>query len=559
MATESIKFSITQREKSWAERYFRAVNYLSATSIYLKDNFFLDRKLMPADIKDNLLGHWGTCPGINFVYTHLNLFVKKTGQETLFVCGPGHGFAAVLANLFLEGSLKKYYPEFKIDKEGAGRMIKSFCWPGGFPSHINPGVPGAIHEGGELGYALGTAFGAVFDNPDLLVVAIIGDGEAETGPTATAWNSIKFLNAKEDGAVLPILHLNGFKISSPSLFSKMSDKEITDYFSGLGYEARFVGQSHEEMSESLIWAREKIMKIKRGEGVKWPLIVLKTLKGWTGVKEFEGEEIEGSFRSHQVPLREPKTNFKEREALEEWFRSYKIEELIAKGEFDKSLFEFLPEESLRIGDNKHALGGRIVESLNLPPLGNYSINIKSKGNLFFRPTEALGSYLAEIVKRQKNRKNFRVFSPDELESNKLVEILKVTGRRFSSEDDSGANLSRSVRVMEMLSEHTLQSWMQGYVLTGRHGFFPSYEAFMPLVDSMLSQYLKFIEASTNYPWRKPVSSLNYLLSSVCWRQDHNGFSHQNPGFINTLLNKAREQRHIRLYFPADANMALVNT
>jgi len=554
---------------SWAEEYFNISNYISASSIYLKDNFLLEKPLKKDDIKDSLLGHWGTCPGINFIYTHLNLLAYEKKQQILLVVGPGHGAAAVLSNLFLEGSLEKYYPKFKRDKQGLGNLIKSFCWPEGFPSHVYPGLPGSIHEGGELGYALATAFGAAFDNPNLIVTAIIGDGEAETGPTATAWHSSKFINPKEDGAVLPILHLNGYKISNPSIYGTMSDEELKKLFEGYGYEPVFVNVKHEEMINAMEYCYSKIKKIQNSarqnnniEKPAWPMIIFKSLKGWTGPKYFESKKIEGSYRSHQVPLKNVKSNDEELKALENWLRSYNPEKRIPNGTIPSSALKFVPKGDFRIGSNPNSFGGNIIKDLILPNAKKFSISFDNdeRGNTFSGSTSVLGKYLKEVITLNEKSKNFRIFSPDELESNKLGDVLEATGRRYywphSKEDNT---LSKDGRVMEILSEHTLQSWFQGYVLTGRHGIFPSYEAFLPIIDSMVSQYLKFIELSEKFKWRKPVSSLNYLLTSVCWRQDHNGFSHQNPGFINTLLNKAKEEHNIRIYFPADTNSLLVTS
>ncbi len=557
--------AISKEELDWAVRHWTTANYLAVGAIYLKDNFLLERKLRKDDIKDSLLGHWGTCPGINFIYTHLNLLAYKTKQNILPIVGPGHGFAAILANQFIDGSLRKYYPQFTNSKEGLGKVMKLFCWPGGFPSHANPGVPGTIHEGGELGYALGTAFGAAFDNPDLLVAVIIGDGEAETGPTAAAWHSNKFLNPKRDGAVLPILHLNGYKISSPTILGTMSDDEIRSLFIGYGYDPIFVGTSHKEMADALEKAYKKIIDIQndarkknRIYKPKWPLIILKTPKGWTGVKKHEGKFIEGNYRSHQVPLKDVKKNPKSLKALEDWLKSYNSKKLFQNGKVPDETLKFLPKE--RLGDNKHAIGGNIRIPLTLPNAKKYEVKFK-RGSLSVSNTSILGNYLTKVFKL--NPKNFRMVCPDEIVSNRLDAVLDTAKRcyvwPFSEKDMQDSKLSPDGRVMEMLSEHTLQAWLQGYLLTGRHGLYPCYEAFLPIVDSMASQYLKFLKASREYSWRKPISALNYLLSSVCWRQDHNGFSHQNPGFINMLLSKSREEQLVRVYFPADANMLLVES
>ncbi|MEK6926957.1 MAG: phosphoketolase family protein [Nanoarchaeota archaeon] len=560
---------IRREEVDWAKRYWNSANYIAAASIYLKDNFLMEKPLKPEHIKDYLLGHWGTCPGINFAYTHLNLLASKNNQQILLVCGPGHGFAAILANLFLENSLERYYSQMKRNGAGLKNVIKAFSWPSsGFPSHINPGTPGAIHEGGELGYALGTAFGAAFDNPDLIVAVIVGDGEAETGPTATAWHSNKFLSPKTDGAVLPILHLNKYKINSPTIYGTMDDSELKELFKGYGYEPIFVGESHEEMINAMNNCYKKIKMIqnlaREGKEVRkprWPMIILQTRKGWTGVKELNGEMIEGNYLSHQVPIKDVKENRKSLIALEKWLRSYNPGKLFPNGELSDEIFSFIPTNEFRIGSNPHAIGGNFYKPLILPKVEDLNLKIKSRGNDLNESTPALGKYLRRVMELNIQNKNFRIFSPDELESNRMHEILEVTGRAgVWSEDKSdikNCKISDEGKVMEMLSEHTLQSWMQGYVLTGRHVFFPSYEAFLPIVDSMISQYLKFIKTSEEYIWRKPIPSVNYLMTSVCWRQDHNGFSHQNPGFINTLLNKAREEELIRIYLPADVNSLMV--
>ncbi|MBN2421093.1 phosphoketolase family protein [Candidatus Woesearchaeota archaeon] len=545
---------LTKDELDWVDRHWKTSNYLAVASIYLKDNFFLERPLNSNDIKGVLLGHWGTCPGINFIYTHLNLLAKKTKANLLPIVGPGHGFPAILANTFIDGTLKKYYPEYKNDRQGISKLIKSFCWPGGFPSHANPATPGIIHEGGEIGYALATAYGAAFDNPNLIVPVIIGDGEAETGPTAAAWHSNKFLNPKTDGAVLPILHLNGYKISSPAILGTMNDVELNSLFRGYGYDVKFVHESHEEMHNALVWAIKKIKQVKSENSLKpeWPLIILKTRKGWTGPKEHNSNIIEGSWRSHQVPLRDVKENTESLKLLENWLLSYEPKTLFENGKLNKHIFKHLPKN--RLTDNPNANGGKLRKELKLPNAKNYEVKFKNKGNLRISSAVVLSNYLKEIIK---NNKNFIIVSPDELSSNRLDSVLEITGRKYvwskGSKDDK---LDRNGKVYEILSEHTLQGWLQGYLLTGRHGIFPCYEAFLPIIDSMVSQYLKFIKTSKETKFRKPISSLNYLLTSVAWRQDHNGFSHQNPGFIDVLASKSSEESLVRLYFPADANMLL---
>ncbi len=554
--------AITSQELAWAERHWRASNYIAAAAVYLKANFFLERPLKSADIKESLLGHWGTCPGINFVYTHLDLLVSRHKQSTLLLTGPGHGFAAILANQFLEGTLAEYYAEYARDRAGMGNLIKAFCWPMGFPSHLNPMIPGCIHEGGELGYALATAFGAAFDNPDLLVVAIIGDGEAETGPTATAWHSIKFLDPKSSGAVLPILHLNRYKISSPTIFGTMTDGELTALFTGYGYEPRVVGPDHKEMAHAMEWAYARIRDIqdaaRKGKPAarpKWPMLIAETPKGWTGIKSVDGKRVEGSYRSHQVPAADVKTNPESLAALERWLKSYHPHELFPQGEVAPDVLTYVPKGDLRIGNNPHGIGGKLRAPLRMPDIAALETPIDGRGKKTASSMEAAGALLRDVCKG--NPDTFRIMSPDELASNKLDAVLQATGRAYAwPHDKDDDTLHPDGRVMEMLSEHTLQAWMQGYVLTGRHALFPSYEAFVPIVDSMVSQYLKFIELSSECSWRPPVSGLNYILTSVCWRQDHNGFSHQNPGFINMLLNKAKEEQLVRIYLPADANLTL---
>ena len=538
---------ISKEELGWAIKHWTTSNYIAAASVYLKDNFLLERELTANDIKDKLVGHWGTCPGLNFIYSHLNLLASKTKQSILPIVGPGHGFASILANAFIDGTLNKYYPEYNL-----GKTIKSFCWPGGFPSHANPGFPGIIYEGGELGYALSTAFGAAFDNPDLLVAAIIGDGEAETGPTAAAWHSNKFLNPKRDGAVLPILHLNGYKIANPTIFGTMSDQELRNLFTGYGYDVKFVGENHKQMYNTLEWAHDKIRRIKKlnPEKPKWPMIILKTKKGWTcPKKDSDGNPLEGSWRSHQVPIKDI-TNPESLKLIEKWLKSYKPERLFENGKVPDKLLKFIPEE--KITDNPHAIGGNLKKYLLLPDPRKYEVRLESRGSKFVRSTEVLGDYLKEVFSVNNN---FRLFSPDELESNRLESVLDTTKKVYIWPSNE-KSISKDGKVMEILSEHTLQGWYQGYVLTGRYGLFPCYESFLPIIDSMVAQHLKFLKVSKEYSWRKPISSLNYLLTSVCWRQDHNGFSHQNPGFINMVLSKATEEQLVRIYLPADANSLL---
>lgn len=529
------------------DKYFRLANYISVSQIYLKDNFLLERPLKFEDIKPRLLGHWGTCPGINFVYTHLNYLIKSSHADCLFLLGPGHGFPALQANLYLEETLKNFYPQAKLNREGLAYISKKFSWPYGFPSHSNPGAPGAILEGGELGYSLSTAFGAVLDNPNLIAVPLIGDGEAETGPLATAWHLNKFLSPKKDGAVLPILHLNGYKISGPTVFGRMSDKELLDLFSGYGWEPLIVEgdkkNDHEVMAKTLELAYKKIKNIRR------PMIILKTPKGWTGPNNFAGKKLEGNCLSHQVPLKNVKENKTELLALEKWLKSYKIDELFDKktGPKKEILKNILPAIPKRMGMNKNAFGGGIKQNLKLP---NWKKFVEKSDSSSAR---RMGKYLKDVFRLNKN--NFRLFSPDETYSNKLDAVFEETKRQFiwplKLWDDDLAPVGR---VMEMLSEHSLQGMIEGYILTGRHGIFASYEAFIEIVSSMADQYAKFLKVSKEFSWRGGLSSLNYLLTSSGWRQDHNGFSHQNPSFISGLIQK--ENDFANIYFPPDNTSAL---
>lgn len=555
-------------------RYRRVTNFLAAAQIYLKDNTLLEEPLKPEHIKDRLLGHWGTSPGINLIYAHLNHLIMRYDLDMFLVTGPGHGAPANLANLYLEGTLHDYYPQLTFDKEGEHAFVRRFSWPGGFPSHLYPGVPGTIHEGGELGYALATAFGAAMDNPDLIVACIVGDGEAETGPTATAWHSYKFLNPVQSGAVLPILHLNGYKISNPTIYGSMSDEELLYLFTGYGYEVMFVEGKEQadldaQMYGAVDWAYQKIRHIQQEarsgnpiEKPHWPVILMRTPKGMTGIKELDGEPLVGSYRSHQVPVTDVKTNPEHLKLLEQWLRSYHIEELFdEKGSPKPEILEQCPKGKRRMGDNPHAFGGRIRKYLDLPDIHDFAVDVDkgtsaSHGGVNVSSMEQLALYLAEVLRH--NAHDFRIFSPDELESNKLGGVLKVAPREYewpipphNEEVARGGG-----QVIEVLSEHDCEGWLQGYILTGRYGLFPSYEAFLNIITSMMDQFAKFLKLSQEIPWRLPVSSLNYLESSTLWRQEHNGFSHQSPGFINTVLNKKAEVA--RVYLPPDAN-CLVST
>jgi xylulose-5-phosphate/fructose-6-phosphate phosphoketolase len=548
------------------ERYLRAANYLAAAQIYLESNPLLEEPLRPEHVKQRLLGHWGTSPGINLVFTHLNQLIRRTDAGILLVTGPGHGAAANLANLYLEGTLTEFYPELTQDRAGLQKFVKAFSWPDRFPSHLNPGIPGVIHEGGELGYALATSFGAAFDNPDLIVACIVGDGEAETGPTAGAWHSIKFVNPATDGAVLPILHLNSYKISSPTLFGTMSNEELQDLFTGYGWGPTFVELSeriHEDLEAALSRAYAAIRALqeqsragRRPERPRWPMIVLRTPKGWTGPKEIDGHAIEGSFRAHQVPAKELRTNPKHLAAVEKWLRSYRPQELFdAEGRPAEDLRAVCPRGERRMAMNPHGFGGRIRRPLDLPALSAHAVPIGARGATRASAMEELGRYLVGVIQSNREARNFRIVCPDELESNRLGAVLDVTSRQYVWPLPPNAeHVGPDGRVLEVLSEHNCQGWLQGYLLTGRHGLFPCYEAFMPIVDGMMNQFAKFLKSSVETPWRLPISSLNYLLTSEAWRQDHNGYSHQGPGFINNLLTK---KGHIyRIYLPPDANCVL---
>jgi len=554
--------------------YFRAANYLGAAQIYLRDNCLLEEPLRADDIKPRLLGHWGTVPGINFVYAHLNRLIQARDANVLLITGPGHGAPANLANLYLEGSLAEVYPEFTLGRAGLDRLVKSFSWPGGFPSHLTPGTPGTIHEGGELGYALATAFGAAFDNPDLIVACIVGDGEAETGPTATAWHSTKFLDPAGDGAVLPILHLNEYKISSRTIFGAMDEAELRALFTGYGYDVEYVAvaanDSHDEcaaahrrMAAAVDRAFEGIRHIqvaacggRRPEKPRWPMIVLRSPKGWTGIAELDGHPIEGSYRSHQVPVKDVRTNPDHLRALDQWLRSYRPHELFDKdGRPAPRVLAACPSGERRMGMSPHANGGRLRRELTRPPWQGFAVGVSDRGASLRADTKVLAGYLREVIRQNEAAANFRIVCPDEMTSNRLGAVFDATPRQFVwPTDPHDEAIGPRGRVLEILSEHTCQGWLQGYLLTGRHGLFPCYEAFVAIVDSMMGQYAKFLKQAAEVHWRAPVSSFTYLLTSEGWRQDHNGYSHQMPGFINTLLNK--KARNVRVYLPPDANCLL---
>lgn len=558
---------ITQsaRGARWLKTYLRFVDYLGAAQLYLKDNCFLEEELKPEHFKPRALGHWGTVPGINLVYGALNYLAATRAAEILLVTGPGHGAPANLANLFLEGSLKDVYKQYSVDKKGASALIKAFSWPfTEFPSHVTPDVPGSILEGGELGYSLSTAFGAALDNPNLIVAAIVGDGEAESGPLAAAWFSNRFLNAKTSGAVLPIVHVNGFKISNPTLFGSMKDEELVTHFKALGYTPIVVSGNAVEgkMIRAVERAHDLIKKIQAGarkDGkvlkLKWPMIIMRTPKGWKGLTSFEGHPIAASFRSHGVPLGHPQKDADELAAVEAWLKSYKIHKLLdEKGKPKAAVMKFVPRGAKRLGANKHAVGGNMMKALKLPSLDKHELHCVDRGCKAQSSMEHAGAYLRDVFK--KNAKNFRMFCPDEMLSNKLHKVFEVTKRAFVWPVDKNAELmDPEGRVMEMLSEHTLQGWMQGYVLTGRYGVFVSYEAFTTIIASMVDQFAKFIKQSFHVKWRKPLPPAVYIQSSVGWRQEHNGYSHQNPSFVSNVLQKHGD--FSRVYYPADANAMLV--
>jgi xylulose-5-phosphate/fructose-6-phosphate phosphoketolase len=549
------------------QQYVQAANYLSAAQIYLIDNFLLEKELSFADIKPRLLGHWGTCPGINFIYAHLNYLIKKHKSSILFVLGPGHGYAALQANLFLEGTLKKYYPEANHTEQGISYLIKNFSWPYGFPSHSNPGAPGVILEGGELGYSLSTAYGATLDNPNLIVACVIGDGEAETGPTAAAWHLNKFIDPATNGAVLPILHLNGYKISGPTLFGRMNNKELKALFYGYGYQPIIVESPN--IDEKMIKALEQCHQIirtlqesSRNGSLKttprFPMIILKTLKGWTGIKTLHGQKIEGNYLSHQVVVSNAKSDPIELRTLEQWLRSYQFETLFNRDMgFNNSIRSLIPDNNLLMGDNRHAFGGKsLIKELKLPDIEQLAEDATIPGTIGSSSMRCAGVYLNELCKLNAKNRNFRLFSPDETYSNKLDKVFETTARaNVQMKKAWDKDLSWDGRVIEILSEHSLQGLMQGYVLTGRHALFASYEAFIQIVSSMTDQYMKFLKIAREIPWRGDIPSLNYILTSSGWRQEHNGFSHQNPGFISNLLQK--HGCFTRVFFPPDANTLLV--
>jgi xylulose-5-phosphate/fructose-6-phosphate phosphoketolase len=550
------------------DAYWRAANYLSVGQIYLYDNPLLKEPLALRHIKPRLLGHWGTTPGLNFIYVHLNRLIKEQDLEMIYVCGPGHGGPGMVANTYLEGTYSELYPNVSRDEEGMKRLFTQFSFPGGIPSHVAPEIPGSIHEGGELGYALSHAFGAAFDNPDLIVACVVGDGEAETGPLATGWHGNKFLNPVRDGAVLPILHLNGYKIQNPCILARIPREELEQLFLGYGYAPAFVeGEEPEAMHRAMAAALDdavgeirRIREHARSTGdatrPRWPVIVLRTPKGWTGPKEVDGRPTEGSWRSHQVPFSAMASRPEHVTLLEEWMRSYRPEELFdEEGRLRPELAELAPKGNRRMGANPHANGGLLLRDLRMPDFREYAVDVPSPGAVQAEATRVMGIFLRDVMRRNADARNFRVFGPDETASNRLGALFEATDKTWVADRHPGdEGLSPDGRIVEMLSEHQCQGWLEGYLLTGRHGLFSCYEAFIHIVDSMFNQHAKWLKVARHIPWRRPVASLNYLLTSHVWRQDHNGFSHQDPGFIDIVVNKKAEI--IRVYLPPDANTLL---
>ena len=561
---------LSKEQLKLMDAYWRAANYLSVGQIYLYDNPLLKKPLTKDHIKPRLLGHWGTTPGLNFIYVHLNRVIKAHDLDMIYVTGPGHGGPALVANAYLEGTYSEVHPNISQDEEGMKKLFKQFSFPGGIPSHVAPETPGSIHEGGELGYALSHAYGAAFDNPGLIVACVVGDGEAETGPLATSWHSNKFLNPVTDGAVLPILHLNGYKIANPTVLARVSHEELEQLFCGYGYTPYFVEGDEPERMHRLMAATldrviaeiKQIQTESRKAGVgkakrpRWPMIVLRTPKGWTCPKEIDGKRTEGYWRAHQVPMGEMHENPEHVKILEKWMKSYRPQELFDQnGRFEAEMAALAPKGERRMSANPHTNGGLLLKDLRLPDFRDYAVKVSRPGGVDAEATRVMGQFLRDVMKINLASKNFRLFSPDENNSNRWQDILEVTNRAWVADrypyDD---HLAPDGRVMEMLSEHQCQGWLEGYLLTGRHGFFSCYEAFVHIIDSMFNQHAKWLKVSNDITWRRPIASLNYLLSSHVWRQDHNGFSHQDPGFIDHVVNKKAEV--VRVYLPPDANCLL---
>jgi len=533
------------------DAYWRAANYLSVGQIYLKDNPLLERPLTLDDVKPRLLGHWGTTPGLNFLYVHWNRLIRERHLDMIYVIGPGHGGPGLVANTYLEGSYSEMYPHIEQNRDGIKRLFRQFSWPYGIPSHVAPETPGSIHEGGELGYSLVHAYGAAFDNPNLIVACVVGDGEAETGPLATSWHSNKFINPATDGAVLPVLHLNGYKIANTTVLARIPHAELEDLMRGYGYEP-FTLEGHDPATMHQKAAREG----GSTDRPAWPMLIMRTPKGWTGPKEVDGKPVEGTWRAHQVPFAELREKPDHLRLLEDWMRSYKPEELFdEKGAFRDELADIAPKGRLRMGMNAHANGGLLWQPLKVPSFRNFAVKVEKPGATTAESTRVLGKMLHAVMEANMDTKNFRVFGPDETASNRLQDVIIGTGKTWEAETlPVDEDLSRTGRVMEILSEHMCQGWLEGYLLTGRHGFFNCYEAFIHIIDSMVNQHAKWLKVTRQIPWRKPIASLNYLLSSLVWRQDHNGFSHQDPGFIDHLVNKKADV--VRIYLPPDANTLL---
>ena len=550
------------------DAYWRAANYLSVGQIYLFNNPLLREPLKLEHVKPRLLGHWGTTPGQNFVYAHLNRVINQYGLNMVYISGPGHGGPAAVANVYLEGTYSEVYPEITRDEDGLKKLFKQFSFPGGIPSHVAPETPGSIHEGGELGYSLSHAFGAVLDNPDLIVACVVGDGEAETGPLATSWHSNKFINAASDGAVLPILHLNGYKIANPAVLARISRNELEQLMRGYGWEPMFVegddpAKMHPLMAETLDKAIQQIGAIQSaarngGETGRphWPMIVLKTPKGWTGPKVVDGQPVEGTFRAHQVPLSDPAHNPEHLKQLEAWLKSYRPDELFDQaGTLRPELQALAPKGERRMGANPHANGGLLMHDLRMPDFREYAVQVARPGGTDAEDTRVLGTFLRDIIKENQDQQNFRIFGPDETMSNRLSAVFEATDRQWDADTEPNDQyLAPRGRVLEMLSEHQCQGWLEGYLLTGRHGLFNTYEAFTHIVDSMFNQHAKWLKVTLDMPWRRKIASLNYLLASHVWRQDHNGFTHQDPGFIDVAMNK--KAKIVRVYLPPDANCLL---
>ncbi|MGZ4545894.1 MAG: phosphoketolase family protein, partial [Blastococcus sp.] len=566
MTTPELDGPLGDDELAALHAWWRAANYLSVGQIYLMDNPLLREPLRAEHVKPRLLGHWGTTPGLNFIYAHLNRVITARDLNLMYVIGPGHGGPGLVASAWLEGTYSEVYPEISQDYAGMQRLFTQFSFPGGIPSHVAPETPGSIHEGGELGYALSHAYGAAFDNPDLVVAAVVGDGEAETGPMATSWHANKFLDPARDGAVLPILHLNGYKIANPTVLARISGEELDDLFRGYGYTPHVVEGSdpavmHQQFAATLDRGLDEIAAIQRAareDGVterpRWPMIVLRSPKGWTGPKTVDGVQVEGTWRAHQVPFANARGDAGHRKILEQWLRSYRPDELFDDdGVPVAAVRDLHPAGPRRMSANPHANGGLLLTPLRMPDFRDYAVPVQEPGTGAVESTRVLGTFLRDVMRE--NMTNFRVFSPDENNSNRLGAILEVTNREWMADTlPSDDHLAPDGRVMEILSEHTCQGWLEGYLLTGRHGFFSCYEAFIHIIDSMVNQHAKWLKVTNGIPWRRPIASLNYLLTSHVWRQDHNGFSHQDPGFIDHVVNK--KAHVVRVYLPPDANTLL---